>query len=68
MTDAESHKGFARAVGTMAVSKKQTNETSSDTAVPKGSLASVVKKLLKTGKDKGFLTYDELNEAMPSEE
>ncbi len=33
-----------------------------------GSLESIVKKLLKKGKDKGFLTYDEINKAIPAEE
>jgi RNA polymerase primary sigma factor len=33
-----------------------------------GSLESVVKKLVKKGKDKGFLTYDEINKTLPAEE
>ncbi len=50
--------------GKLAVTKKQ--EEKKET--PKvGTIASVVKKLVKTGKDKGFLTYDEINAALPAE-
>ncbi len=34
----------------------------------KGSLASIMKKLLASGKKRGFITYDEINEALPSDE
>ena len=32
----------------------------------KGTLETIVKKLVKSGKDKGFLTYDEINKAIPA--
>ncbi len=34
----------------------------------KGTLAQIVKKLVKQGKDKGYITYDQLNKALPAEE
>src|SRR5262245_37809133 len=34
----------------------------------KGSLAAIVKKLVAKGKEKGFLTYDEINKALPAEQ
>ena len=34
----------------------------------KGSLAQIVKKLVKQGKEKGYVTYDELNKMLPGEE
>lgn len=34
----------------------------------KGTLASIVKKLITKGKDRGYITYDELNGALPSAE
>ncbi|MEM9469348.1 MAG: RNA polymerase sigma factor RpoD [Pseudomonadota bacterium] len=34
----------------------------------KGTLAQIVKKLVKQGKEKGYVTYDELNKALPAEE
>ncbi len=34
----------------------------------KGTLAQIVKKLVKQGKDKGYVTYDQLNKALPAEE
>ncbi|MEZ5815243.1 MAG: RNA polymerase sigma factor region1.1 domain-containing protein, partial [Alphaproteobacteria bacterium] len=34
----------------------------------KGSLEAVVKKLVKAGKDKGFLTYEQINKAIPAGE
>ncbi|MCB9982152.1 MAG: RNA polymerase sigma factor RpoD [Rhodospirillales bacterium] len=50
----------------MAVTEKQSEDNQE--AQGKGSLASVVKKLVKAGKDKGFLTYDEINKAIPASE
>ena len=42
------------------------------TAAPKrtvkGTLAQIVKKLVKQGKEKGYVTYDQLNKALPAEE
>jgi len=34
----------------------------------KGTLAQIVKKLVKDGKEKGYITYDQLNKALPAEE
>ncbi len=56
-------KGF----GNLAVSEKQ-NDENQEESTGKGSLSSVVKKLVKQGKEKGFLTYDEINKALPSGE
>ena len=50
----------------MAVSEKQ-NEDNQETQA-KGSIEAVIKKLVKTGKDKGFLTYDQINKAIPAGE
>lgn len=36
-------------------------------ATPKGSLAQIVKKLVSKGKERGYITYDELNAALPAE-
>ena len=55
-----------KATGNLAVSEKET-EDNQETA-SKGSIAAVVKKLVKKGKEKGFLTYDEINKALPAEE
>ena len=51
------------------MSKKQKSETqdTQETEGKAGSLEAVVKKLVKKGKDKGFLTYDEINKAIPAE-
>ncbi|MCB9991524.1 MAG: RNA polymerase sigma factor RpoD [Rhodospirillales bacterium] len=48
------------------VSDKE-QEDSGETRV-KGSLETIVKKLVKSGKEKGFLTYDQINKAIPAEE
>jgi RNA polymerase primary sigma factor len=53
--------------GNLAVSEKQQNDDAQDSR-PKGSLASIVKKLVSRGKDKGFLTYDEINKSIPAGE
>ena len=47
------------------VSKKESTEEKGEVKV-KGTLAQIVKKLVKTGKEKGFVTYDELNKAIPT--
>ncbi len=49
------------------VSKKESTEEKGEVKV-KGTLAQIVKKLVKTGKEKGFVTYDEINKAIPTEE
>lgn len=52
----------------MADSKDQeTEEPVKVTSVKKGTLASIMKKLLAAGKKRGFITYDEINEALPSD-
>ena len=51
----------------LAVTDKDNEENQENTGA-KGSLASVVKKLVKKGKEKGFLTYDEINKAIPAEQ
>ncbi|MBI1301050.1 MAG: RNA polymerase sigma factor RpoD [Alphaproteobacteria bacterium] len=52
-------------VGSTAVSDKQNEENQTDS---KGSMAAVVKKLIKEGKVKGFVTYDAFNKALPAKE
>ncbi|MGH1398167.1 MAG: RNA polymerase sigma factor RpoD, partial [Alphaproteobacteria bacterium] len=52
--------------GNLSVSEKQ--DDTQDTTAKKGSLEAVVKKLVKQGKDKGFLTYDQINKALPANE
>ena len=60
---------------TMA-SKKTKNQTPAEKESPEetqetkvtGSLETIVKKLVKKGKEKGFLTYDEINKSLPAEE
>ncbi|MCB1531541.1 MAG: RNA polymerase sigma factor RpoD [Alphaproteobacteria bacterium] len=54
-------------VGILAVSKKEKTETQDEDSKA-GSLESVVKKLVKKGKEKGFLTYDEINKVMPEDD
>ncbi len=48
------------------VSDKEQEDSGATRA--KGSLETIVKKLVKAGKEKGFLTYDEINKAIPAEE
>ncbi|HEY0900571.1 MAG TPA: RNA polymerase sigma factor RpoD [Micavibrio sp.] len=47
---------------------QEPEETRESTATAKGSLASIVKKLVVKGKEQGFLTYDEINKALPAQE
>ncbi|MBX2834848.1 MAG: RNA polymerase sigma factor RpoD [Micavibrio sp.] len=54
-------------IGNLAVTGKQ-NEDNQETKTGGGSPQAMVKKLVKTGKDKGFLTYDEINKALPAGE
>jgi RNA polymerase primary sigma factor len=59
----------SKATGNLAVSKKQNqNQEETEDSGKKGSLADVVKQLVKRGKAKGFLTYDEINETLPAEQ
>jgi RNA polymerase primary sigma factor len=43
-------------------------EESGQKRTVKGTLAQIVKKLVKEGKEKGYITYDQLNKALPAEE
>jgi RNA polymerase primary sigma factor len=56
--------------GNLAVSEKQTeeNQDANASASAGGTADAVLKKLIKQGKDKGFLTYDEINKALPAGE
>ncbi len=47
--------------------KTDTEEPVKVTRTKKGSLAAIMKKLLALGKKRGFLTYDEINDVLPSE-
>lgn len=51
-------------VGKTAVSDKNSEENQG--AMSKGSMAAVIKKLLAEGKEKGFITYDAINKALPA--
>jgi len=54
----------------MMASKKENQEADSDQDkdddIGSGALAKVVKAMVKRGKERGFITYDELNKALPS--
>jgi RNA polymerase primary sigma factor len=50
------------------VSDKDREEGSESSSTPKGSLEQIVKKLVKKGKEQGFITYDEMNKALPAQE
>ena len=54
-----------KSAGNLALSDKE--NTDAHEGGKKGSLESVLKKLLKTGQEKGFLTYDAVNKALPAE-
>ena len=56
-----------RSTGQQVVSEKDQEEERGETKV-KGSLEQIVKQLIKKGKDRGFVTYDEINAAIPAEE
>ena len=51
-----------------AKKKEQEQEETRESTVVKGSLESIVKKLVVKGKERGFLTYDEINKALPAQE
>lgn len=51
-------------VGTTAVTEKHNEENQG--SMSKGSMAAVIKKLLAEGKEKGFITYDAINRALPA--
>ena len=57
----------------MAKDKKptETQDNQSETTktkTPKGGFKAVIKKLVTNGKKRGFITYDEINNALPTEE
>ncbi len=52
--------------GSQAVSDKEQEDTGA--AATTGSLEQIVKKLVAKGKERGFVTYDELNAALPAED
>jgi RNA polymerase primary sigma factor len=52
----------------LAVTEKEDSEETAETKTASGSLETVVKKLVKKGKAAGFLTYDEINKALPAAE
>ncbi|PZO82107.1 MAG: RNA polymerase sigma factor RpoD, partial [Micavibrio aeruginosavorus] len=47
---------------------EETTEASGSTGASKGTLAQIVKKLISKGKERGYITYDELNAALPAED
>ncbi len=51
-----------------AVSKEENTNNEEENSVKAGSLQDVIKKLLSDGKKRGFITYDEMNKALPQEE
>lgn len=53
-------------VGSVAVTDKQNDDNQNGAA--KGPLAGVIKKLVALGKEKGFVTYDELNKVLPAKD
>ncbi len=52
----------------MAKEEKNDKEEESVEQSPKGTLAQIVKQLITKGKERGFVTFDELNNALPAEE
>ena len=59
----------AKNIGNMSVSVKENpNNQDDNQETGANSPNSVVKKLIKLGKEKGFLTYDEINKALPAED
>ncbi|AEP09898.1 RNA polymerase sigma factor RpoD [Micavibrio aeruginosavorus ARL-13] len=67
--DAKAAKGKkAPAADKAAKGQQQEAATDDAPAKPRGSLESIVKKLVTKGKERGFLTYDEINSAIPAEE
>ena len=63
---AKTKKSVAAKAAADSAAEKEAAEDS--TSKPRGSLESIVKKLVAKGKERGFLTYDEINAALPAEE
>ena len=59
-------KPVAKSAAKPVAGEKEPEEGSE--TIAKGSLETIVKKLVKKGKEKGFLTYDEINKSLPAEE
>lgn len=51
-----------------AKTEEEEGEDTTAKKTVKGTLAQIVKKLVKQGKEKGYITYDQLNKALPAEE
>jgi RNA polymerase primary sigma factor len=47
---------------------EESGEAGQQTSTVKGTLAQIVKKLVAKGKERGYITYDELNAALPAED
>ncbi|MBI2235057.1 MAG: RNA polymerase sigma factor RpoD [Micavibrio aeruginosavorus] len=59
----------SKSTKTVTKQKKATAQDNREQpAAAKGTLESVVKKLIAKGKEQGFLTYDEINKAIPAQE
>lgn len=56
------------ATETKTVSSETEDSRPAKKRAASGTLATIVKKLSATGKDRGYLTYDEINNALPNEE
>lgn len=68
---APAKKSVAKKEAPANVDPEESSDDSGDEEIKpkvKGTLAQIVKKLVKKGKDKGYVTYDELNKMLPAEE
>jgi RNA polymerase primary sigma factor len=68
-----SKKTTAKKTAAKKVAANEDESVAEEAATPtkrkvKGTLAQIVKKLVKQGKDKGYVTYDQLNKLLPAEE
>ncbi len=61
-------KSSAKSSAANDAENEEEEETTSSKKASKGTLAQIVKKLIKDGKEKGYITYDQLNAALPAEE
>ncbi len=75
-TPADQKKSAAKPVKKVAKGAEKEKDSESEeaaegttaTGTPKGTLAQIVKKLITKGKERGYITYDELNAALPAED
>jgi RNA polymerase primary sigma factor len=51
-----------------AANDKEREDGAETSSTPKGSLEQITKKLIKKGKEQGFITYDEMNKAFPAQD